>query len=174
MKTTAVLLLCALLGASGWWYWQDPLRQLERGANRQVAWVIVYEAPSDDTLYWQTRHLESAARMLGIAIKYGPADVGEAGRYYPETRTITINDQLHWTARFEVLAHELAHSLQPAMDPSSGEVFADGVSTLVALRVGDLGAMTRSQRYLSAHKGHLHVLADYRDEIHRVAAFLAL
>jgi hypothetical protein len=164
----AVILLIGLLN-------NDPLVKLERAALAQSFYSGAAELPSDDTFYWSAQRIEHILENdLGATVVYGQPPVeGALGVTNTQTREITIDSTEHWTGRFETLAHEAAHLLQPRFSTrQEGEAFAEAVAYVVAIHDGDYGALRRSSRYLAGAKNSLHILREYRAEILRAAAFL--
>jgi hypothetical protein len=143
------------------------LDQLEDASRNAPAYRFDYVPPqSGSDAYWPAillhRHIE---KQLGASVTYDPLDPGYLGLTWHEKNKIQISKRLDWNARFEVLAHEGAHLLQPqGLYPSEAEVFAESVGFLVLHSHGRarLGA---TAQYLSLHKASIHVMRTHRREI---------
>lgn len=171
------IVCCALIATMIWV--PDPkgaIDQLSAAATQLPSYTAAVELPLDNDFYWSAKRLEAiAASQLGITITYTTEGLDEAaGMSNSQTRQIRIDASQHWTARFETLAHEIAHLMQPRFSTrAENEVWAETVGYLVAEHDGDHGALRRSSHYLVAFKDVLpSVLSNYRQELLRAAAFL--
>ena len=110
--------------------------------------------PSTDELQDLAKRLKWAAGYLGISIQPNQTmDATEYGMYQPETRTLYYNPALGFDAQVQVIAHELAHALQPpSLDVSDRELFADSVSYLVLKP--DRDQLNNYASYLARYKTH--------------------
>ncbi len=173
------LSLCCLTtltaAAIALWLTSDPLSALQRSVLSQVSYSAAVETSEDNDFYWSANRIHRIlVQQLGATVSFAdPAISGAAGSTSAD-RTVIIDSHLHWTARFETLAHEAGHLLQPdaLATRMDGEVFAESVAYLVAIHDGDKEALRRSSRYLSGMKASLHIMTEYRLEILRAAAFL--
>ena len=153
----------------------EALRRLEARAIAIPVTQAGYHAPISTDRYHDAQRLSRiTVRVLGATIAYTkdgmPGDLD--GMAVPSARMITINPSLAWDARFQVLAHEAAHVIQPStLATSEAEVFADAVSYLTGRRYGydDLETIAR---YLASHKQALSVLRVYATEISWAALVL--
>lgn len=150
---------------------RDPLERLELHTRALPAMAQVYQAPLDDEFAAQTVRLETVIRfVLGVQVNYidtkDPDLFGFTQMDPKEPRAVNVSQDLHKTARLEILAHEAGHRLQPPTveATSEAEVFAEAVSFLVCRAAGH-DTLEKASIYLAVHKGGLHVLKDYRMEI---------
>lgn len=148
----------------------DPLDKLEHQIDNYTFWEQSYDAPAgtsrEQDLLRLARLVEAA---LGVQVQTAGAPPGVAGISSREHRIIALDGTLSPNAKFQVLAHEAAHILQPPdMTKAEGEVFADAVSYLVT---GDDVAIF--SRYLAGNKSGLHALKTYRREIRWAASVLS-
>lgn len=181
MRTSTKVLLIILVVASAnlarILYLDDPLRIMERTAFAQLAVAGHADLPTDEKFYQSAQTLEYIVEHnLGATVAYGETDIrGALGTTDPRSREVTIDQTLHWTARFETLAHEAGHLLSPPGLTTYGdrEAFAEAVGGLTSFYNGDSEALTRSGHYLATVKTSLHVLSDYRSDIIRAAQFLS-
>lgn len=168
------VLVAAITASTGVRRSADPLHSLEATA-RQTEYVASFHfQPDTDTLELQ-RLQYVVTKALGATVTYKSVDdmPGAYGMTYREVRAIHISDAIPIRQKFQVLAHEAGHLLQPeslASQPE-GEVFAEGVAHTVCLRrqmdCRDAGV------YLANYKSALHVLRDFRAEILWAAGVLA-
>lgn len=150
--------------------YRDPLLQLEDRTRELPAMATLYIAPLDDNFAPQTLRLETVVEfVMGVQVNY--VDIEEPGLFgftqlKPNVHEVNVLKTLHQTARLEILSHEAAHRLQPPTisTDSDSEVFAESVSFLVC-RVAGHDDLERASVYLAVHKGGLHVLRDYRQDI---------
>lgn len=125
-----------------------------------------------DSRYWDAQDLEYRLEKMGWSIVYQDdmaASRNLLGLMVPATRQIFIESSLHWNAKYTVLAHEGAHTLQPGrLTTNQAEAFAEAVATLVS---GD--SLREHARYLAGVKADLIpvVLVQWR-EIYRAADLL--
>lgn len=90
----------------------------------------------DDSSYWQALELETRLHGLGWDVGYRP-NISMGGQpVYGLTNTrehaILVDADLHWTARYRVLAHEAGHTLQPIwVDNVQADCFAEAVAAVV-------------------------------------------
>jgi hypothetical protein len=111
-----------------------------------------------------------AAYRLGIKFDTTHLPVaGTVATYFPPTRAISLSPTFSSDARAEIIAHELAHALQPPrveFTHGESEVFAVSVSYLVVSHAQcDADCVARYTNYLSQHKTSLDVASIYRPEI---------
>lgn len=101
-----------------------------------------------------SKRLKWAAGYLGISIQPNPTmEATEYGMYQPETRVIYYNPTLAFDAQVQVIAHELAHPLQPpGLELAERELFADAVSYLVLKPERD--QLNNYASYLARYKTH--------------------
>lgn len=112
-----------------------PWRLASLTASVFLARPGLVHVSEDESHYWDAQQMEARLDDLGWKVVYDPTLRARNmyGLTVPQTHTIYIDEHLHWTWRYAVLAHEGAHVIQPAwMDEAEGEVFAECVSTLVA------------------------------------------
>ncbi len=170
---------CLGFNANGTPAWWTPLQQLENRTRQIPALHTVYMAPMDDDFFYATIRLQNTVQqVLGVAVDFTEMDdaslAGWTQLQPSAPRAVHVDNQLHWTARLEVLAHEAGHRLQPpvfAPTSSESEVFAEAVEFLVCRAYGH-DTLEISANYLAVHKGGLHVLHDYRMEIDYAVAVL--
>jgi hypothetical protein len=124
--------------------------------------------------YWDALELEARIIGFGYSVAYqkDPKAYGRIpvyGMTDTEARTIVVDADLSWNARFAVLAHEVGHVFQPGwVDNKQAEVFAEAVATIVA---GD--GIREHARYLRQARGEtvLMIIAEWQS-IYAVADFL--
>lgn len=124
--------------------------QIEHTPIHRYGWT----PPDTAELIDVSKRLKYAAGYLGISIQPNPTmEETEYGMYQPETRVIYYNPTLGFDAQVQVIAHELAHALQPpSLDVSERELFADSVSYLVLKPERD--QLDNYARYLARYKTH--------------------
>lgn len=149
MKRTVLALLAAFILAHAPW----------RLAALAVEVVSMHPSPNrtarlGNNNYWTAMELEAKAIHLGYEVKY-TKDLRYLGRPMwgttdTDEHVIEINTELSWNGRANVLAHELAHVLQPGwlQDEAQADAFAETVATLVAH-----DGLREHARYLSRDKG---------------------
>lgn len=84
--------------------------------------------------YWRALDLQGHLEAAGWRVSYdaGILDQGLYGYTDPLDHSIHVDASLSWNARFATLAHEGAHTLQPArLTVNQREVFAESVAALV-------------------------------------------
>lgn len=160
-----VALLCC--GCAG------PLERL-RVDTQRVPWRTArYVPPVQDNCQRGVEHLRRRAADLGIALTVLADDENEAGLYDEAAATIALSSRLNSCGTLEVLAHELAHALQPWHPPASvRQVYADGVSYLVVRTLGGYDPRARYARYLAIYKHDIGALEHYHADIEATAAWL--
>lgn len=90
----------------------------------------------DDSGYWNALDLEERLMALGWSVEYRK-DLNYAGNKafgltIPDEHKIYIEEGLHWSDRFAVLAHEAGHTLEPDwVNRPEAESFAEAVALLV-------------------------------------------
>lgn len=177
MSTSLPILLIAVLGLFGLGFNRgDQLDKLEKLARSYPVHETRTEVTTDDLMYWQCQALINIVRQdLGASITFTNIDLPVVGMTTIDSRAIQVQERLHWTARFETLAHEAAHLLCPDELEGHGdrEVCAESVAMLVVTQAGDKDGLYRSAHYLSSLKGSLHIIQDYRQEITRAARILS-
>lgn len=123
--------------------------------------------------YWECLDLQQTLGGLGWRVTYEKDLMGTSGIFGdmdPNRRVIRIDASLSWNERFEVLAHEGAHTLQPyRLTENQAEVFAESVSMLVAH-----DGLREHARYLATMRGDLLVMIAYWPDIYRAAAVLEM
>jgi hypothetical protein len=97
----------------------------------------VTRVAAGDDRYWDALDLELRLIHTGWTVAYKPHPTMNGEEVYGVTnsgdRTVVIDADLHWNARYSVLAHEFGHTQQPAwLDRAQGEAFAEAVSYLLA------------------------------------------
>jgi len=151
----------------------DPLKALAREVltTNYVSASSRLDRTGND-LYWPAQELQAVLFVInGARVVYGSAE-GYSGITYWETRQIAIDERLSWNARFEVLAHEAGHVLQPqGLTQIEGEVFAEGVAYLVLRHYGH-DRIELHAYYLAARKSGLDVLEHYATDIRHAARVL--
>lgn len=180
MRTSTKVLLYSIVVSIASWVFaiheSDPLRTMQRLANQRTAISGHLTTTTDDQFYNEANRLALIIQHdLGAKLLFGQPESPEAlGETSYEDRSIVIQAKLHWTARFETMTHEAGHLLCPPFQVSSDrEVCAEAVGGLTDFYAGDVGALQRSADYLTFHKGSLHILSDYRQDIIRAAKFLS-
>lgn len=125
-------------------------KKIEDTPTHQYGWTPPESADLQDL----SKRLKWAAWYLGIAIQPNPTmEATEYGMFQPETRTLYYNPTLAFDAQVQVIAHELAHALQPpGLDLSERELFADSVSYLVLKPERD--QLDNYAAYLARYKTH--------------------
>lgn len=104
----------------------------------------------DDSSYWQALSLELRLTDLGWVVTYqaGMVDHDLYGMTSPSEHTVKVEQSLHWNARYQILAHEGGHTLEPGwLNRGQGEVFAEVVAMLVTH-----DGLREHARYLSRDK----------------------
>lgn len=149
-RTLGLLLVFAFLLAIA------PLRLWTLAVYTQFSpygWTRV-DAGNQD--YWRCKDLQARLEALGWSVSFSiPEDFGAYGMTFPENRRIIISQDLHWNARFSILAHEAGHALDHISNHSTaeGEAFAEGVAYLIARdRLSEHGrylARTRAVSFLT-------------------------
>jgi hypothetical protein len=83
--------------------------------------------------FWDAIDLETRLLSMGWQVMYRPIlGAGLFGVTDSRQHTITVDSSLKWNARYAVLAHEAAHTLQPFwLSTEQGEAFAEIVSMLL-------------------------------------------
>ena len=123
----------------------------------------------DQRQYWDAMSLEHRLWRLGWSVQYVKASrLGDYGSVSTEIHEIFINEDLAWSDRYHVLAHEAAHAFQPpGLDTKEAEAFAEAVSFLMA------GGLRERARHLAQYKAVVPLmLIAYQHEIYQLAAFL--
>lgn len=86
--------------------------------------------------YWEALDLEAMLAERGYRVDYVDGlnkAKGIYGATSPQAKSIIIDGDLHWNARFAILAHEAGHVMQPGrLTRNQGEAFAESVAMLVA------------------------------------------
>jgi hypothetical protein len=146
---------------------EHPLDQLEREVRATAYHQAFYAEPKTNGMAGGLEQLEYAATLVGVHVAYVPLAKlnGSLGVSHRTQRVIAIADNLAADAKFETLAHELAHVLQPdrLLGHAEGEVWAEAVSYLVGLRYGYENR--NAHLYIANWKQALHILQIYRQEI---------
>ena len=124
--------------------------KIENTPTHEYGWV----PPETSDLLDVGNRLKWAAGYLNISITAGQEmSATEYGMYSPDERTLYYNPSLAYDAQVQVIAHELAHALQPpGLETAERELFADAVSYLV-LRP-DRDSIDNYSRYLAKYKTH--------------------
>lgn len=175
--TTLIALVMAsmlfLLGAVVTPPSRATLRNLDDAARANHWQQAGLAFPQGDEMYWPAQELIITLQFtLGATIEFVPLEE-DAGRTAMKERLIQIDEKLHWNARFETLAHEGGHLLQPpGLGQSERETFAEAVSYLVGGKFKH-DSLFEAAKYLAVHKDALHILTDYGDEIRQAASVLA-
>lgn len=149
--------LLALLGETA--VMQPGLTRVVKGSDR----------------YWDARALEVRLTGLGWHVVYAPHLHSGMQEVYGVTdirdRTIHIDSDLEWDARYMILAHEGGHALMTAYewsDDSAAEAFAEAVATLVAHN-----GLREHARYLTNHRlALLMTVLTKSSRVYRAAAML--
>jgi hypothetical protein len=156
-----------------------PIDELEHRTRSIPMFHAVYVPPAGDEFMGQALVLQGIVEtVLGVQVIYEPItedDMVGWTKIGPGIRAVHVEAGIGWTGRLEVLAHEAGHRLQPPVfdaKSSESEVFAETVSFLVC-RVYGHDTLEKSANYLAVHKGGLHVLRDYRQEIEFAVAVLS-
>jgi hypothetical protein len=182
--TLAIVLVLTILFSFDVSRTQNPLDRLTANAIALPPWAADgYGDPHTDHL--AANHGELQNRLLLAMIRLGlhfdrsgmhHLDQGAVGTLYPHDRVIVLDNSFSIDARTEVLAHEIAHSLEPPrveFTHGEAEVFAMGVSYLVVRHVYcDEDCEFRYASYLAMHKTSLDVLTVYRSEIEFAATVI--
>lgn len=124
--------------------------RIEHTPIHQYGWT----PPDTAELTDLAKRLKWAAGYLGIQIQPNPdMTESEYGMYQPDARILHYNPTLAFDAQVQVIAHELAHALQPpGIDVSERELFADAVSYLVLKPERD--HLDNYAAYLARYKTH--------------------
>lgn len=130
-----------------------PWRLLLLGVGVLVNHPGYVQTRTDNDDYWKAKDLEWFLTSKGWEVKYFDKKASEMDDVYGLTsyhqHTIFIDDSLSWSARYDVMVHEGAHTLQsPWYGKGQEEVFAESVAYLVGHE--NLGTHSR---YLSGFKG---------------------
>lgn len=163
---TRSLIVAAIILASAC---AHPLSSLRSEMEQGNAFKASYARPTFSTPACDrgVAQLEAVAKAQKITVVYEapPGVIGMADRQHG---VIYIESNVIACGRLEVLAHELAHLMQP---PSlwghlpDAQVFADGVSYLVVRRLAGYDPRDRYAAYLASFKTSGPVLDLYRHEI---------
>ena len=126
-------------------------------------WV---KTTQSDSLYWEAKNLQRRLELRGWLVQYleGPPEL--YGMTQPDAHTVTINQSLHWNARYATLLHEGGHILGPSwLSTPQQEAFAESVAAIA----GQDG-LREHARYLSSIRGdaYLVLLTEWRN-IYRAA-----
>lgn len=155
-----------------------PWRLLALCAETLVVSPGLTRVSQGDDLYWEALALEARLVDFGWAVSYekDPRVVVGFMQTVPvygvtddHEHTITIDEALHWNARFAVLAHEGGHTFQRSwLNRNQGETFAEAVAMLVSH-----DGLREHARYLSSYRVEaiLTMLVEWR-AIYRAAAVL--
>ena len=155
-----------------------PWRLLALGAETLVVSPGLTRVSHGDDKYWDALALEARLVDLGYQVSYHKdlrAVVGFMqtipvyGLTDGEEHTIQVDEDLHWNARFAVLAHEGGHVFQRSwLNREQEETFAEAVAMLVSH-----DGIREHARYLSSHRVEaiLTMLVEWR-AIYRAAAVL--
>jgi hypothetical protein len=131
-----------------------------RLAERIPALAADYQPTDGNRMAGPLAELEQRLESWGVAIEDMPPDMPGFGRASRQARTIWLRPELSPDARFEVLAHEAGHLFQaPALDPQTGQLFAEMVGVGVQKFYGSKTAEDVGAAYLSAFK---HLFGSYR------------
>jgi len=154
-----LILACAISFCS-----TDPLDKLARD-------VATFDVPAPPERTADLARLEALVfHTLGVVIVEG-APEGFAGIATSHPRIIGLSPRLTPAQRYEVLAHEAAHVLQPdGLTTEEEEVFAEAVALLVT------GNDSKPYGKYLAWRGaasSLRVLKTHRKDIRRVARLLS-
>lgn len=86
--------------------------------------------------YWDALALKSRIHALGWDVSFSPELInnGLYGLTQPAEHTVMIEESLTWNGRYNILAHEGGHTLQPGWvnDGVQSEIFAESVATLLS------------------------------------------
>ena len=153
-----LILACALSFCQS-----DPLDKLAKE-------VASFDVPAPPERAEELARLEALVfRSLGMVIVDGVPE-GLAGIATSHPRIIGLSPKLTPAQRYEVLAHEAAHVLQPeGLTVEEAEVFAEAVALLVT--ENDSRPYAKYLSWRGARSG-LHVLKTYRREIQWAATVL--
>lgn len=127
-RVLAALLLVIALAA--------PWRLIGLGATLFMVRPYSAHFTTDDARYWDALELETRLHGLGWDVGYRPnLQAGGQGAYgltFPHEHAVYVDSDLHWTARYRVLAHEAGHTLQPIwVQGAEADCFAEAVAALV-------------------------------------------
>lgn len=121
--------------------------------------------------YWDALALQSRLGSLGWEVSF-ESGLGEKGMYgltNSDEHAVLIEDSLTWNGRYNILAHEGGHTMQPSWvrpGPQS-EIFAESVAALM----GKDGLIEHA-RYMARYRADLHVLIYMWPSIYHAAAVL--
>jgi hypothetical protein len=116
--------------------------------------------------------LEASAKVMGITILY---DEDVDGGMTDFLRTVWLHPAYitDVCGRVEVLAHELAHVLQPTvLYGDAGQLWADAVSYLIVRRHAGYDPIARYAPYVANYKAFAWVLTRFRPQIELTARVL--
>lgn len=95
------------------------------------------------------------------------------GMLFPNQRQIYFSPGMDINAKFEVLAHELAHWMQPAgFSKAEAEVYAELVGLEVQKGLGYPPQVETTGKYLSAYKQALYIAETHKVDIREAARIL--
>ena len=129
-----------------------PWRLMRLAADVMVLRPGQTRMSQGDSRYWDALRLQTRLEWLGYQVFYernlnvmGRPAFGLTDR---SEHIIRIDADLHWDARYMVLAHEGGHVLQPGwLGQYEGDIFAENVATLLTD-----GSVREHARYLSDAK----------------------
>lgn len=129
-----------------------PLRLIALVAQTFVVSPGAVQLTDSNEGYWKAVGLEARLAPLGWDVEFRSKLESNGSTLYgatiPSEHEILIDADLHWSARFAVLAHEAGHTMQPWwLRKEQGECFAEAVATLMS---GD--GIREHARYLAPLK----------------------
>lgn len=121
--------------------------------------------------YWDALALQSRLDSLGWDVSYSSEliDKGMYGLTTPAEHTVQIEESLTWNGRYNILAHEGGHTIQPSWvrpGPQS-EIFAESVAALMSK-----DGLIEHARYLSRFRQEIPTLVYMWPSIYHAAAVL--
>lgn len=151
-----------------------PLSKLRTEMESRNAYLSTYRPPATDTDVCRAgvKQLEKSAKNFKIDIVYMDMK-GWFGLADPESRMVLIEGNTTACGKLEILAHEIAHLIQPVgLEGPEKQVFADGVSYLVVKELGDYEDIDRWATLMARYKPNGNVLTLLRREIEFAAKLM--
>lgn len=104
--------------------------------------------------YWDALALASRIHSLGWDVSYQPGMLAEGllGLTVPDDHTVMVEQSLTWNGRYNILAHEGGHTIQPGWIHSDeqGEIFAESVAAVMSKN-----GLSEHARYLARYRMEL-------------------